>query len=89
MLYARNKGADQTTWLFSLQNIKKLLKMPFEKSHMSMMVHRIGKSLLLDEFDIHKHLFRQEQVNFHSSILVTIMSLSFWTYRPGQTVQTQ
>ena len=38
--------------------------MPFEKSHMSMMVHRIGKSLLLDEFDIHKHLFRQEQVSF-------------------------
>ena len=36
--------------------------MPYEKSHMSMMVHRIGKSLLLDEFDIHKHLFRQEQV---------------------------
>lgn len=46
------------------ENIKKLLKMPFEKSHMSMMVHRIGKSLLLDEFDIHKHLFRQEQTDW-------------------------
>ncbi|KAH3706561.1 hypothetical protein DPMN_065948 [Dreissena polymorpha] len=42
-------------------NIKKLLKMPFEKSHVSMMVHRVGKTLLLDEFDIHKHLLRTEQ----------------------------
>lgn len=42
-------------------NVKKLLKIPFEKSHISMMVHRVGKSLLLDEFDIHKHLLRQEQ----------------------------
>ncbi|OWF38276.1 erythroid differentiation-related factor 1-like [Mizuhopecten yessoensis] len=43
------------------QNIKKLLKIPFSRSHISMMVHRIGKSLLLDEFDIHKHLLRQQQ----------------------------
>ncbi|XP_052773839.1 erythroid differentiation-related factor 1-like isoform X1 [Mya arenaria] len=42
-------------------NIKKLLKIPFEKSHVSMMVHRVGKTLLLDEFDIHKQLLRTEQ----------------------------
>ncbi|KAJ8317595.1 hypothetical protein KUTeg_005499 [Tegillarca granosa] len=44
------------------KNIKKLLKMPFDnRSHVSLMVHRIGKTLLLDEFDIHKHLLRREQ----------------------------
>ncbi|KAL4231619.1 Erythroid differentiation-related factor 1 [Mactra antiquata] len=45
-------------------NIKKLLKIPFENSHISMMVHRVGKSLLLDEFDIHKHLLRKEQTEW-------------------------
>lgn len=45
-------------------NIKKLLKIPFENSHVSMMVHRVGKSLLLDEFDIHKHLLRKEQTEW-------------------------
>ncbi|ESO95111.1 hypothetical protein LOTGIDRAFT_232201 [Lottia gigantea] len=43
-------------------NIKTLLKMPFSSSsHVSMMVHRIGQTLLLDDFDIHKHLLRQEK----------------------------
>ena len=42
-------------------NIKKLLKMPYSKGHISMMVHRIGKTLLIDEFDVHKHLIRQQQ----------------------------
>ncbi|WAR21123.1 EDRF1-like protein [Mya arenaria] len=37
-------------------------KIPFEKSHVSMMVHRVGKTLLLDEFDIHKQLLRTEQM---------------------------
>lgn len=45
-------------------NIKKLLKIPFEKSHVSMMVHRVGKSVLLDEFDMHKHLLRKEQTEW-------------------------
>lgn len=40
------------------ENIKKLLKIPFSNSHISMMVHRIGKTLLLDEFDIHSQLLR-------------------------------
>ncbi|XP_050399399.1 erythroid differentiation-related factor 1 [Patella vulgata] len=43
-------------------NIKKLLKMPFSSSsHISMMVHRVGQTLLLDEFDIHQHLLRKEK----------------------------
>ncbi|CAN8023584.1 unnamed protein product, partial [Ixodes persulcatus] len=40
------------------ENIKKLLKMPYSNSHISMMVHRVGKTLLLDEFDVHRHLLR-------------------------------
>ncbi|KAK3590013.1 hypothetical protein CHS0354_041036 [Potamilus streckersoni] len=48
----------------SAENIKKLLKIPFGKTHISLMVHKIGKSLLLDDFDIHKHLFRRAQANW-------------------------
>ncbi|XP_023214452.1 erythroid differentiation-related factor 1-like [Centruroides sculpturatus] len=42
------------------ENIKKLLKIPYSKSHISMMVHCIGKTLLLDEFDVHSHLLRAQ-----------------------------
>lgn len=40
------------------ENIKKLLKIPYSKGAVSMMVHRVGNTLLLDEFDIHTHLLR-------------------------------
>ncbi|XP_023226950.1 erythroid differentiation-related factor 1-like [Centruroides sculpturatus] len=43
------------------ENIKKLLKIPYSKSHISMMVHCIGKTLLLDEFDVHSHLLRAQK----------------------------
>ncbi|KAK7498450.1 hypothetical protein BaRGS_00010404, partial [Batillaria attramentaria] len=47
------------------ENIKTLLKMPFLRdSHASLMVHRVGCTLLLDEFDVHKHLLRQESENW-------------------------
>ena len=42
------------------ENIKKLLSMPFDDSHISMMVHRIGKTLLIDEFDLANTLFRKD-----------------------------
>ncbi|KAG8224567.1 hypothetical protein J437_LFUL002171 [Ladona fulva] len=38
------------------ENIKKLLKIPYSRGPVSMMVHRIENTLLIDEFDIHKHL---------------------------------
>lgn len=37
------------------ENIKKLLKIPYSKGHISMMVHRVENTLLLDDFDIYKH----------------------------------
>ncbi len=40
------------------ENIKKLLKIPYSKGAVSMMVHRVGNTLLLDDFDIHTHLLR-------------------------------
>ena len=40
------------------ENIKKLLKIPYSKAPVSMMVHRVGNTLLLDDFDIHTHLLR-------------------------------
>jgi len=41
------------------ENIKKLLKIPYSKTPISMVVHKVGKSLLLDDFDIHKYLLRR------------------------------
>lgn len=43
------------------ENIKKLLKIPYSKAPVSMMVHRVGKTLLLDDFDIHTHLLRTSE----------------------------
>ncbi|EDL17765.1 RIKEN cDNA 2700050L05, isoform CRA_a [Mus musculus] len=42
-------------------NIKKLLKIPYSKSHVSMAVHRIGRTLLLDELDIQELFMRSSQ----------------------------
>ena len=35
--------------------------MPYSKAPVSMMVHRVGSTLLLEDFDVHKHLLRQQQ----------------------------
>ncbi|CAF3023383.1 unnamed protein product [Rotaria sp. Silwood2] len=44
------------------EHIKKLLKVPFNKhSQISMIVHRLGRTILLDEFDVHSHLLRLEK----------------------------
>ncbi|KDR07710.1 Erythroid differentiation-related factor 1 [Zootermopsis nevadensis] len=46
------------------ENIKKLLKIPYSKGPVSMMVHRIENTLLIDEFDIHKHLLRTAETEW-------------------------
>ncbi|CAG9818393.1 unnamed protein product [Phaedon cochleariae] len=46
------------------ENIKKLLKIPYHKGHISMMVHRIENTLLLDDFDIYKHLLRTAETEW-------------------------
>ncbi|XP_067908856.1 erythroid differentiation-related factor 1 isoform X2 [Heterodontus francisci] len=43
------------------ENIKKLLKIPYSKSHVSMGVHRIGRTLLLDELDIQELFMTSSQ----------------------------
>ena len=43
----------------SSENIKKLLKLPYSNSAISMIVHRVGKSLLIDDFDIHQYLLKR------------------------------
>ncbi|XP_694764.4 erythroid differentiation-related factor 1 isoform X2 [Danio rerio] len=45
------------------ENIKKLLKIPYSKSHVSMAVHRVGSTLLLDELDIQELFMRSSQTN--------------------------
>ncbi|CAG2167479.1 unnamed protein product [Oppiella nova] len=40
--------------------IKKLLLMPFDSTLISLMVHRIGNTLLIDEFDLANHLILNE-----------------------------
>uniref|UniRef100_A0A1B0D9L3 Uncharacterized protein n=1 Tax=Phlebotomus papatasi TaxID=29031 RepID=A0A1B0D9L3_PHLPP len=45
--------------------IKRLLMLPYSRnSSLSLMVHRIGNTLLIDEFDIHKYLLRQSPVEW-------------------------
>uniref|UniRef100_A0A3B3VI24 Erythroid differentiation regulatory factor 1 n=1 Tax=Poecilia latipinna TaxID=48699 RepID=A0A3B3VI24_9TELE len=44
------------------ENIKKLLKIPYSKSHVSMAVHRVGRTLLLDELDTQELLRRSSQM---------------------------
>ncbi|XP_005109257.2 uncharacterized protein LOC101857061 [Aplysia californica] len=45
----------------SSKNIKALLKMPYSQApQISIMVHRLRKTLLLEEFDVHKNLLRKE-----------------------------
>ncbi|XP_075997852.1 erythroid differentiation-related factor 1 isoform X2 [Genypterus blacodes] len=43
------------------ENIKKLLKIPYSKSHVSMAVHRVGRTLLLDELDVQELFMRSSQ----------------------------
>ncbi|XP_059614306.1 erythroid differentiation-related factor 1 [Phlebotomus argentipes] len=45
--------------------IKRLLMLPYARNtSISMMVHRIGNTLLIDEFDIYKHLLQQSPVQW-------------------------
>lgn len=46
------------------ENIKKLLKIPYHKGHISMMVHRIENTLLIDDFDIFKHLLKTAETEW-------------------------
>ncbi|CAG9857634.1 unnamed protein product [Phyllotreta striolata] len=46
------------------ENIKKLLKIPYHKGHISMMVHRIENTLLIDDFDIYKHLLKTAETEW-------------------------
>ncbi|XP_063698705.1 erythroid differentiation-related factor 1 [Culicoides brevitarsis] len=42
------------------ENIKRILKLPYsEKSVISMIVHRVNNTLLIDDFDIHKYFLMQ------------------------------
>ncbi|XP_070539989.1 erythroid differentiation-related factor 1-like [Ptychodera flava] len=43
------------------ENIKTLLKIPFSKAQVSIAVHRIGRTLFLDEFDVYRHLLSAPQ----------------------------
>ncbi|XP_030836589.1 erythroid differentiation-related factor 1 isoform X2 [Strongylocentrotus purpuratus] len=47
---------DDVDVISASENIKKLLKIPFSNDQVSLAVHRIGKTLLLDKLDLYKHL---------------------------------
>lgn len=50
----------------SAENIKKLLKMPYAfQSPLSLTVHRLGNTILIDDFDIHKYLRRQSEFDWN------------------------
>lgn len=43
------------------ENIKKLLKIPYSNAPVSLVLHRVGNSILIDEFDIHGFLLRTSE----------------------------
>lgn len=43
------------------ENIKKLLKIPYSRGAVSMIVHRVDNTLLIDDFDVHKLLLQQSK----------------------------
>ncbi|XP_078586909.1 erythroid differentiation-related factor 1-like isoform X1 [Branchiostoma floridae x Branchiostoma japonicum] len=55
---------DEVDVITDAENIKKLLKIPFSKGSVSLAVHRVGRTLLLDEFDIYSSLLRAERENW-------------------------
>ena len=64
--------------------------MPFsEDKPISLMVHRVGKTLLIDDFDVHKHLLRRQRDDwkwlkefYRQQVLlyfyIWLFSLSLW-----------
>lgn len=51
----------QVDLISNSENIKKLLAIPFADSHVSMIVHRVGRTLLIDDFDVSSLLIREEE----------------------------
>lgn len=62
-------SVNSGTVFYHMQNIKKLLKIPYSKSHVSMAVHRVGRTLLLDELDIQELFMSSSQVDFHFALI--------------------
>lgn len=58
------------------ENIKRLLKVPFAKSRLSMMIHRVDKTLLIDDFDLSRLILNeQRQWRWLKSFLVEQMKM--------------
>ncbi|RUS90966.1 hypothetical protein EGW08_001270 [Elysia chlorotica] len=61
MAHSYQDLVGQVDVISSSKSIKSLLKMPFSSSpQISIMVHRLGKTLLLEDFDIVKHIIRKQ-----------------------------
>ncbi|CAF3767394.1 unnamed protein product [Rotaria sp. Silwood1] len=59
---ANTNSLGEVDLITDAEHIKKLLKVSFNKhSQISMIVHRLGRTILLDEFDVHSHLLRLEK----------------------------
>lgn len=61
-LFSSDQGSNDNIVFCHTQNIKKLLKIPYSKSHVSMAVHRVGRTLLLDELDIQELFMNSSKV---------------------------
>ena len=66
------------------ENIKRILKIPYSDAPVSMVVHRVGKTLLIDDFDISKFILRRSATEwewirkfFHEIVLQQIDKVSY------------
>ncbi|GFN84148.1 erythroid differentiation-related factor 1-like, partial [Plakobranchus ocellatus] len=61
MAHSYQDLVGQVDVISSSKNIKALLKMPYSPSpQISIMVHKLCNTLLLEEFDVYKHLIRKQ-----------------------------
>ncbi|XP_028414584.1 erythroid differentiation-related factor 1-like [Dendronephthya gigantea] len=61
MAHSFLENIDDVDVISDAENIKKLLKMPFSKNGISLSVNKVGKTLLLDEFDVQNVLSQAAQ----------------------------
>lgn len=71
------------------ENIKNLLKIPYHKGHISMMVHRIENTLLLDDFDIYKHLLKTAETEWEWLRKFCIEHINSETYQEDRHIYIQ
>ncbi len=58
-------SVGQVDVLTDAENVKKLLKLTYSGAPISLTVHRIGRTLLIDNFDSSRKVLKFQEVGLH------------------------